>query len=338
MLRQIGKFYHQGDEDWSSRVWMTCWHHGGRILASCGDDKAVRVWSLLGQPDSADLDLRLECRTVLNESHTRTVRSVTFSHDGKFLVSSSFDAAVIVYQQEDGEFTEVNKLEGHESEVKCAVFSKSDEFLATCSRDKSVWFWQQDEDEDFSVSSILQPHTQDVKYVAWHPTEDVLVSCSYDSSIRFYRFDGEDWITQQRIPDVHVGTVWSLAFDADGNRLVTVGEDHVIQLFVRENIGTKSAENDTWKSVAQFQVENTRWPLYSVSWNTTNDLIATGGGDSKIRLFKITGDSDAPIIEHLGVVGKHELDVNHVVWNPRFSNLLTSASDDGTIRLWSLEL
>lgn len=49
MLRQIGKFYHQGEEYETSRVWMTCWHHGGRILASCGDDKAVRVWSLFGE-------------------------------------------------------------------------------------------------------------------------------------------------------------------------------------------------------------------------------------------------------------------------------------------------
>ena len=50
MLRQIGEFYHQGEKDDTSRVWMTCWHHGGRILASCGDDKAVRVWSLVGEP------------------------------------------------------------------------------------------------------------------------------------------------------------------------------------------------------------------------------------------------------------------------------------------------
>ncbi|CAA22322.2 putative cytosolic iron-sulfur protein assembly protein CIAO1 homolog [Caenorhabditis elegans] len=337
MLRQIGEFYHQGEKDDTSRVWMTCWHHGGRILASCGDDKAVRVWSLVGEPDSK---MRLECRTTLDDSHTRAVRSVAFSNDGKCLVSASFDASVVVYQQEDGEFAEVNKLEGHESEVKCAVFSKSDEFLATCSRDKSVWFWQQDEDEDFSVSSILQPHTQDVKQVAWHPTEDLLVSCSYDSSIRFYRFDGEDWVTQQKIDGCHVGTVWSIAFDTEGHRLVTVGEDHCIQLFVRENIGSKSADQDTWKSVARYDVENTRWPLYSVAWNSTNDVIATGGGDCKIRLFKISSTPESPVIEHLGVVGRHELDVNHVAWNPnpKFSNLLTSASDDGTIRLWELEI
>lgn len=65
----------------------------------------------------------------------------------------------------------------------------------------------------------------------------------------FYRFDGEDWVTQQKIPEVgsrilalcsvsrffislkaHDGTVWCAAFDAEGHRLVTVGEDHVVQV------------------------------------------------------------------------------------------------------------
>lgn len=144
MLRQIGEFYHQGEKDDTSRVWMTCWHHGGRILASCGDDKAVRVWSLVGEPgwsifiencaenrdqrcgkhknegnlsknrffplknskisknsQISDSKMRLECRTTLDDSHTRAVRSVAFSNDGKCLVSASFDASVVVYQQEE---------------------------------------------------------------------------------------------------------------------------------------------------------------------------------------------------------------------------------------------
>lgn len=27
-----------------SRVWMVRWDHSGSLLASCGDDKVVRIW------------------------------------------------------------------------------------------------------------------------------------------------------------------------------------------------------------------------------------------------------------------------------------------------------
>ncbi|KAL6730254.1 hypothetical protein Aduo_001238 [Ancylostoma duodenale] len=321
-----------------SRVWMVKWNHSGSLLASCGDDKAVRIWKKIQTKPY------LECRTSLEDSHSRAVRCVEFSHCGRYLASASFDASIVIYSMEDGEFTESNKLEGHESEVKCCAFSPSDEFLATCSRDKSVWFWQMDEEEDFQVCSLLQQHTQDVKFVAWHPTEELLVSCSYDYSIVFYKFDGEDWITQQKIPDAHDGTVWCAAFDSEGQRLVTVGEDRVIQLWKRSS-PTESAVNDKWRSIAKFHIEDSKLPLYSVSWHSITGLIATGGGDGIIRFFRVEGHGDDENLVQVNSIDTDANEVNCVAWSPAKSSeessdrwLLASCSDDGTIRLFGVTL
>ena len=51
-------------------------------------------------------------------------------------------------------------------EMKKLIVLVSGNFIASCSRDKSVWLWDVDENEgEFTCASILQAHTQDVKKV-----------------------------------------------------------------------------------------------------------------------------------------------------------------------------
>lgn len=172
------------------RVWHVNWDLEGNIIASCGEDKTIRLWA----KENND-PFRLGLKTILTDGHQRTIRSVCFSPCGKYLASASFDATVAIWDKKNGEFDCNVTLEGHENEVKSVAWSKSGQYLASCSRDKSVWIWEVSDEEEYECAAVLNAHTQDVKKVIWHPHSDVVASASYDNTIKIFKPDAnnDDW-------------------------------------------------------------------------------------------------------------------------------------------------
>ncbi|TVY82105.1 putative cytosolic iron-sulfur protein assembly protein [Lachnellula suecica] len=121
--------------------------------------------------------------------------------------------------EQDWEFAIV--LEGHDSEVKNVAYSPSGQWLASCSRDKSIWIWEEigDEgDDEFETIAVLQEHEADVKCVCWRTDDgngEVLASASYDDTIRFWKGDDEGEWSQIALLEGHEGTVWSLDWEPE---------------------------------------------------------------------------------------------------------------------------
>ena len=133
-------------------MWCVAWHPNGNLLASCGADKSIMLWSRDGG-----------CVATLDDVHSRTVRRLAWSPNGRYLAAASFDGTCSVWSkdQDDGklnfravvaycfnrftnkaEFDCIATLEGHENEVKGVAWSAESAQLATCGRDKTVWIWE----------------------------------------------------------------------------------------------------------------------------------------------------------------------------------------------------
>ncbi|KAF2635995.1 WD40 repeat-like protein [Massarina eburnea CBS 473.64] len=324
----------------NSRTWQTAPHPSQPIVATACSDRTVRVYSLTS----------FTLLHSITGGHKRSVRSVGWKpgvRGQSVLATGSFDASAGIWrrreddesepkdftnrntgdsdeEEEDDDYQFACILDGHESEIKSLAWSPSGQYLATCSRDKSVWIWEELEDDNFETVAVLTEHDGDVKCVNWHPEEDLLVSSSYDDSVRLYREDSDDWVQVAAI-DGHKMTVWWAAFEGSGMakvdfrkqrdglgekqtqyiellersgpRLATCSDDCTVRLWRRRprerhdggtgmpSIIRSAAIDEDWLPEATLPQQHTR-AVYSLSWSQKTGLIVSAGSDGKIIIYK----------------------------------------------------
>lgn len=225
-------------------------------------------------------------------------------------------------------------LDGHESEIKSLTWSPSGQYLATCSRDKSVWIWEELDDDNFETVAVIQEHEGDVKCVAWHPEEDLLASASYDDTVRLYKEDVDDWV-QVAMLDGHKQTVWWVEFegsgmtklfrkngsaltpdqlryldwrDRSGPRLATSSDDCTVRIWHRKPREHSSHVPSTGSmpSIFRSSTVDEEWvqevilpqrherAVYSVSWSSRSGLLVSAGSDGKIIVYQERWKTQAP--------------------------------------------
>lgn len=92
------------------------------------EDEIIKIWNL----ETGKLNY------ILDE-HLKSVNSIKFSHNEKFLVSASMDGTAIIWQL--GEEIQFKVLDGHTQTVNEALFSVDDKYIITSSYDATIKVW-----------------------------------------------------------------------------------------------------------------------------------------------------------------------------------------------------
>ncbi|EKX73203.1 WD domain, G-beta repeat containing protein [Theileria equi strain WA] len=264
----------------NERIWCIAWSPTENIFATCSADRKVKIWRFIKEdsvgvshfcpldPQNCGKEYKVELEFSIDNAFKKTVRSVKFSNDGKFLICASFDGTTSIWtrtyiRDSTGESTQnptshtgcklvwkyVSILQGHENEVKCAAFDPSGVYIATCGRDKTIWIYEKsrenvygrgdlntiegsDSHMEYFCSAILSGHRHDVKYVCWNPSALLLASASYDNAVKLWTIKDNDWRCIQTL-NLHSNTVWSLSFNFDGSLLASCSADK--NLFIYES-------------------------------------------------------------------------------------------------------
>ncbi|NGO42966.1 WD40 repeat domain-containing protein [Streptomyces ureilyticus] len=186
----------------------------GRMVATVGFDGRVLLW-----------DAQRRSQVAKFESKARWSNSVTFSPDGRLLVSTHSSGAIV---WDVARRTRLETLRGHRGWVTDAAFSPDGRTLATAGRDQRAILWNM---ADRTRRATLDGNTGPALAVAFAPDGRTLATAgAYNAVTLWDTTDREILATLSG----HTDLVTALAFSPDGRTLATAADDHTARLWTTD--------------------------------------------------------------------------------------------------------
>jgi WD40 repeat protein len=252
--------------------------------------------------------------------HQQSVRSVTWSPDGKLLASGASDAQVLIWDLNST--VQVRKAQA--DVVRSVAWSPDGQQLAVAVANQVQFL------TPLNGALLAQPaqiHTDTVTTLAWsHRQPELLVSGALDKKAVVWNTTS---YTPQTIFTGHTAAIESAAWASDNTTVVTSSLGGVVRVW---NAGNG-------QEVHGFFLD-AQLPMRAVSFASTGGLLAVGGDDGTVRLWNGlvcqsqnqsgfgTQCVDVPQRLHA-----HKGHVRTLAWSPD-ARFLATGGDDGVLALW----
>ncbi|KAJ3255541.1 general transcription repressor [Chytriomyces hyalinus] len=271
-------------------IYSMDWSRDGRFLVSGSGDRSVRVWDA-GAGDNGGRCLM----ALLNEDPVQSVdqkdsgvTSVAINPiDGRCVAAASLDMKVRIWDLRTGRLLE--RFEGHRDSVYSVAFSQDGRSLVSASLDKTLKVWDLSPQTlqvlsrppDHGVMSHAIPNNP-------HPTPaSLLVTTRCRHTYGGHR----NYVLSVAYPGANA----PFARSADGSRtglediewVVSASKDRSVT-FWDAKAGAGAAGGGDLTSCAQFMLQGHKNSVISIAMSATEGLFATGSGDLRARIWKIT--------------------------------------------------
>ena len=296
-------------------------------------------------------------------------RSMAWSHNNNYLLTCD-TAGIIKYWSPS--IAPVKELSSHNGQAIHALsFSPSDTKFVSCGDDSMVriWDWASHAEE-----RVLKDHGWDVKSVDWHPRSSVIASGSKDNvvkvryslmcciySLRTNRLTRPCIAQQLWDPRVgtclstlygHKNTVTKVAWNPNGNWLVTASRDQLIKLYdiraMKEMQSMKGHDKEVssvaWHPLCdtvlasggmvrnEFEYRSAEWPGSQSVRGVVDSHVLVCTQDGTLIFWNVGGAaSDEPAAK---VPFAHDMAIWDMQWHPA-GHMLATGSNDRQTKFWA---
>uniref|UniRef100_A0A0D3GNI3 TFIID subunit TAF5 NTD2 domain-containing protein n=1 Tax=Oryza barthii TaxID=65489 RepID=A0A0D3GNI3_9ORYZ len=208
---------------------------------------------------------------TLFQGHSGPVYSAMFSPIGDFLLSSSADSTIRLWN------TKLNAnlvcYKGHNYPVWDVQFSPVGHYFASASHDRTARIWSMDKIQPLR---IMAGHLSDVDCVQWHVNCNYIATGSSDKTVRLWDVQTGECI---RMFIGHRSMVLSLAMSPDGRYMASGDEDGTIMMW----------DISSGRCVSPLVGHNSC--VWSLAYSCEGALLASGSADCTVKLWDVASST-----------------------------------------------
>ncbi len=266
--------------------------------------------------------------------HSAAVSSVSFSPDGRFILSASYD---ILKLWDVASGREVRTFTGHSAVIRSVVFSPDGRCALSGSDDKSLKLW------DVASGNELRTftgHSAGIKSVAFSPDGKLALSGAGDGALKLWdvangmvlrSFDGHEPVSRYTSCDVT-----SVAFSPDGRYALSGSHDKTLKLWnVASGEEVRSFEG---------RFSGHKSFVNSVAFSPDGKYVLSGSADETMKLWDVASGNVIRAFKGKSYInsvafspdGKHALTSGGQIAPGFFSGGVKGVTYDTTMKLWDV--
>jgi serine-threonine kinase receptor-associated protein len=299
-------------------------------------------------------------RPTLCPGHSRPVQQLCYvvAEDVSYplLLSSCLDGKALIRNANSGDW--IGSLLGHKGSIKCVRASRDCQYFGTASTDFTARIWDGRNGE--VVKELVHPHM----VLTCDFSADHFITGSKKKEIRVYDLEdldadpvilpsengAVDFVTATQSsyiftsstsePEIHV---WDLRTNEQVRTLEIPNEQPLSSMEYSSDLQcivcTAGSDilsisvDDLSMKITTVEVEGNKLELSCCSYSPDGDLVCLSG-KPKAEHIHVLSASDFSLIN---VLKGHHGPVHSLAWHPDGSSF-ASGSEDGTVRIWPLEL